>query len=281
MEIYNSKLLLQQRLNKARDGGASIGFVPTMGALHEGHFSLIRSAKGQNNIVVVSIFVNPTQFNDANDYNKYPRDISDDIRKLKGLLDQGDIVFAPSEAEMYPEKDNSVFDFGYLDTIMEGKHRPGHFKGVAQIVNKLLSLVMPDKAYFGEKDYQQLIIIKDIVRQMQLPVEIVPCSIVRETSGLALSSRNKLLTPKQKDSAKEIYKTLIHAKMLAEQYTVEELKQWVVDNINSNPLMNIEYFDIVDDKTLKSVNDWNENNKKIGCIAVMLDNIRLIDNIRF
>jgi pantoate--beta-alanine ligase len=281
MEIYNSKLLLQQRLNKARDGGASIGFVPTMGALHEGHFSLIRSAKGQNNIVVVSIFVNPTQFNDANDYNKYPRDISDDIRKLKGLLDQGDIVFAPSEAEMYPEKDNSVFDFGYLDTIMEGKHRPGHFKGVAQIVNKLLSLVMPDKAYFGEKDYQQLIIIKDIVRQMQLPVEIVPCSIVREISGLALSSRNKLLTPKQKDSAKEIYKTLIHAKMLAEQYTVEELKQWVVDNINSNPLMNIEYFDIVDDKTLKSVNDWNENNKKIGCIAVMLDNIRLIDNIRF
>ncbi len=281
MEIYNSKLLLQQRLNKARDGGASIGFVPTMGALHEGHFSLIRSAKGQNNIVVVSIFVNPTQFNDANDYNKYPRDISDDIRKLKGLLDEGDIVFAPSEAEMYPEKDNSVFDFGYLDTIMEGKHRPGHFNGVAQIVNKLLSLVMPDKAYFGEKDYQQLIIIKDIVRQMQLPVEIVPCSIVRETSGLALSSRNKLLTPKQKDSAKEIYKTLIHAKMLAEQYTVEELKQWVVDNINSNPLMNIEYFDIVDDKTLKSVNDWNENNKKIGCIAVMLDNIRLIDNIRF
>ena len=281
MEIYNSKLLLQQRLNKARDGGASIGFVPTMGALHEGHFSLIRSAKGQNNIVVVSVFVNPTQFNDANDYNKYPRDISDDIKKLKGLLDQGDIVFAPSEAEMYPEKDNSVFDFGYLDTIMEGKHRPGHFNGVAQIVNKLLSLVMPDKAYFGEKDYQQLIIIKDIVRQMQLPVEIVPCSIVRETSGLALSSRNKLLTPKQKDSAKEIYKTLIHAKMLAEQYTVEELKQWVVDNINSNPLMNIEYFDIVDDKTLKSVNDWNENNKKIGCIAVMLDNIRLIDNIRF
>lgn len=281
MEIYNSKLLLQQRLNKARDGGASIGFVPTMGALHEGHFSLIRSAKGQNNIVVVSVFVNPTQFNDANDYNKYPRDISDDIRKLKGLLDQGDIVFAPSEAEMYPEKDNSVFDFGYLDTIMEGKHRPGHFKGVAQIVSKLLSLVMPDKAYFGEKDYQQLIIIKDLVRQVQLPVEIVPCSIVRETSGLALSSRNKLLTPKQKDSAKEIYKTLIHAKMLAEQYTVEELKQWVVDNINSNPLMNIEYFDIVDDKTLKSVNDWNENNKKIGCIAVMLDNIRLIDNIRF
>jgi len=281
MEIYNSKLLLQQRLNKARDGGASIGFVPTMGALHEGHFSLIRSAKGQNNIVVVSIFVNPTQFNDANDYNKYPRDISDDIKKLKGLLDQGDIVFAPSEAEMYPEKDNSVFDFGYLDTIMEGKHRPGHFNGVAQIVNKLLSLVMPDKAYFGEKDYQQLIIIKDIVRQVQLPVEIVPCSIVRETSGLALSSRNKLLTPKQKDSAKEIYKTLIHAKMLAEQYTVEELKQWVVDNINSNLLMNIEYFDIVDDKTLKSVNDWNENNKKIGCIAVMLDNIRLIDNIRF
>lgn len=281
MEIYNSKLLLQQRLNKARDGGASIGFVPTMGALHEGHFSLIRSAKGQNNIVVVSIFVNPTQFNDANDYNKYPRDISDDIKKLKGLLDQGDIVFAPSEAEMYPEKDNSVFDFGYLDTIMEGKHRPGHFNGVAQIVNKLLSLVMPDKAYFGEKDYQQLIIIKDLVRQVQLPVEIVPCSIVRETSGLALSSRNKLLTPKQKDSAKEIYKTLIHAKMLAEQYTVEELKQWVVDNINSNLLMNIEYFDIVDDKTLKSVNDWNENNKKIGCIAVMLDNIRLIDNIRF
>ena len=281
MEIYNSKLLLQQRLNKARDGGASIGFVPTMGALHEGHFSLIRSAKGQNNIVVVSIFVNPTQFNDANDYNKYPRDISDDIRKLKGLLDELDIVFAPSEAEMYPEKDNSVFDFGYLDTIMEGKHRPGHFNGVAQIVNKLLSLVMPDKAYFGEKDYQQLIIIKDLVRQVQLPVEIVPCSIVRETSGLALSSRNKLLTPKQKDSAKEIYKTLIHAKMLAEQYTVEELKQWVVDNINSNLLMNIEYFDIVDDKTLKSVNDWNENNKKIGCIAVMLDNIRLIDNIRF
>lgn len=281
MEIYNTKLQIQQRLNKARKDGASIGFVPTMGALHEGHFSLVRCAKEDNDIVVISIFVNPTQFNDASDYSNYPRDISDDLDKLKGLLDDRDIIFAPSEAEMYPEKDTRKFDFGYLGNIMEGKHRPGHFNGVAQIVSKLFKLVMPNKAYFGEKDYQQLIVIKHLAMQMQLPVEIMPCSIVREPSGLALSSRNKLLSPEQRKSAQEISKTLFHAKSLAGQYNVDELKQWVTDKINSNPLMNIEYFDIVDDETLKSVNSWVENNKKIGCIAVLLDNIRLIDNIRF
>ena len=194
-------------LSVFRKQGKSIGLVPTMGALHEGHLSLIDASLRSNDITVISIFVNPTQFNDRKDFEKYPRDLDKDLEliRLKGC----DLVFAPSEEEIYPEKDTRVFDFGTLDKYMEGKYRPGHFNGVAQIVSRLFDIIEPDRAYFGEKDFQQLVIIKNLVQQLNLPVEIVPCPIIRESDGLAMSSRNRLLTPEQRKSASKISKVLL------------------------------------------------------------------------
>ncbi len=281
MIVYSQKIQLREYLEEARNKHISIGFVPTMGALHEGHFSLIESAKKGNDLVVVSIFVNPTQFNDPGDYNKYPRNIPDDINKLEHYLNENDVVFTPSEKEMYPEEDKRNFNFGYLEEIMEGKYRPGHFNGVAKIVSKLFEVVKPHRVYFGEKDYQQLVIIKNLVEQLKMSVKIISCPIIREPSGLALSSRNRLLSAHQKENAIEISRVLFEAKQLAGEYSVQGLKKWVVDIINSNSFLNTDYFEIVDDSTLKTIKNWDEDNKKIGCIAVFLDNIRLIDNIRF
>ncbi len=255
----------------------SIGFVPTMGALHEGHLSLVRQAVAENPVVVVSIFVNPTQFNDPKDLENYPRTLEDDLMLLEptGCT----LVFAPNAKEVYPEPDLRKFNFGTLEQVMEGEHRPGHFNGVAQVVSKLFDMVRPNNAYFGLKDFQQLAIIKNMVKQLRLPIEIVPCDIVRETNGLAMSSRNKLLTSEQRENAALISETLFKTKELKRYKSVDELKEWVVENINNSPFLDVEYFEIVDDEQLQPVRNWNEKNTKIGCVAAFCGKIRLIDNV--
>jgi pantoate--beta-alanine ligase len=268
------------RLEIERLGGdKSVGFVPTMGALHEGHLSLVKQAAADNSVVVVSIFVNPTQFNDPKDLEHYPRTLENDLKLLEPS--GCSIVFAPNSGEVYPETDLRKFNFGKLEMVMEGKHRPGHFNGVAQVVSRLFDMVNPDKSYFGLKDFQQLAIVKNMVKQLQLPVEIVPCAIIRENSGLAMSSRNELLTDEQRKNAAVISETLFKAKELKEGKSVEELTEWVIREINKNPILNVEYFEIVDDEQLQPIKSWNEENTKVGCVAVFCGKIRLIDNIVF
>ena len=278
MKLVGTVKQLQEELGK-QGSKAGIGFVPTMGALHEGHLSLVKRAVAENQAVVVSIFVNPTQFNDPKDLERYPRTLEADLALLKHTGCK--FVFAPSVNEVYPEEDTRKFNFGKLEKVMEGKFRPGHFNGVAQVVSRLFDMVKPDKAYFGLKDFQQLAIIKNMVKQLDLPVEIVPCEIVREKSGLAMSSRNELLSPEQRENAVLISKTLFRAKELITEKNVNDLRNWVVGEINKNPYLDVEYFEIVDDEQLQTVTDWNEKNTKVGCIAVFCGKIRLIDNIVF
>lgn len=278
MKLVGTVKDLRQELMK-QGGSASVGFVPTMGALHEGHLSLVRKAVAENQVVVVSIFVNPTQFNDPKDLERYPRTLEADMKLLESTGCH--LVFAPSVSEVYPEPDSRKFNFGTLETVMEGKFRPGHFNGVAQVVSKLFDMVQPGKAYFGLKDFQQLAIIKNMVKQLNLPVEIVPCEIVREKSGLAMSSRNELLTSEQRSNAAIISKTLNAAKELCNKKNVHELTEWVVETINKNPFLDVEYFEIVDDEQLQPVKSWDEKNTKVGCVAVFCGKIRLIDNIVF
>ncbi|WP_346861811.1 pantoate--beta-alanine ligase [uncultured Draconibacterium sp.] len=267
---------LQHELSKlgATD---SLGFVPTMGALHRGHLSLVEQSVANNTHTVVSVFVNPTQFNDPKDLERYPRTLENDLKLLEPSA--CNIVFAPSTGEVYPEPDLRKFNFGKLEEVMEGAHRPGHFNGVAQVVSKLFAMVNPDKAYFGLKDFQQLAIIKNMVKQLQLRVEIVPCAIIREESGLAMSSRNELLTAEQRENAKIISETLFKAKELMGQKSVEELVKWVLETINKNPFLNVEYFEIVDDEQLQAIKSWDEKNTKVACVAAFCGKIRLIDNI--
>lgn len=260
-------------------GNGTIGFVPTMGALHKGHISLVEKAVKENDIVVVSIFVNPTQFNDKSDLERYPRNLDADLKLLEKTGCH--IVFAPGVDEVYPEPDTRKFNFGSLETVMEGKHRPGHFNGVAQVVSKLFDMVRPNKAYFGLKDFQQLAVIKSMVRQLNLSVEIVPCPIIREKSGLAMSSRNELLTPEERQNAATISETLFQSKELTGKKSVHELKKWVIETINKNPFLTVEYFEIVDDMQLQPVNSWDEKNIKVGCVAVYCGKVRLIDNVVF
>lgn len=267
---------LQKAIERAGALG-SVGFVPTMGALHSGHLSLVKQATAENKMVVVSIFVNPTQFNDKTDLERYPRTLEKDIQLLEPTGCH--IVFAPGVNEIYPEPDTRKFDFGALETVMEGKHRPGHFNGVAQVVSKLFEMVQPTRAYFGLKDFQQLAIIKNMVKQLQLDVEIVPCPIIREKSGLAMSSRNELLSSEERKNAALISETLFKAKELSGQKSVNELTRWVIDTINKNPFLDVEYFEIVDDTHLQRVKSWEEKNTKVGCVAVFCGKVRLIDNI--
>ena len=278
MLLINTIKELQNKLYDWRETG-TIGFVPTMGALHQGHLSLVEQAVSENQIVVVSIFVNPTQFNDSSDLEKYPRTLESDLEFLKSTGCQ--FVFVPNVKEVYPEPDNSKFNFGKLETVMEGKHRPGHFNGVAQVVSKLFDMVKPNKAYFGLKDFQQLAIIKSMVNQFNLPVEIVSCPIIREGSGLAMSSRNELLTSEQRKNASLLFEILSKAKEQKGEKTVTEIKDWVIENINKNSFLNVEYFEIVDDIHLQSVAKWNDKKRKIGCVAAFCGNVRLIDNIYF
>lgn len=258
---------------------AAVGFVPTMGALHRGHLTLVEQAVRENPVVVVSIFVNPTQFNDANDLKRYPRNLEADMKLLEGT--GCSLVFAPEPEEIYPEPDTRRFNFGDLETVMEGKHRPGHFNGVAQVVSRLFDIVRPQKAYFGLKDFQQLAIINAMVKQLSLPVEIIACDIIREDSGLAMSSRNELLTPAQRKEAALIYETLTRATQLAGEKSVQELGQWVRETINNSPALNVEYFEVVDSESIQPVSDWSAEGGKTGCIAVYCGKIRLIDNVRF
>ncbi|WP_445201876.1 pantoate--beta-alanine ligase [Tenuifilum sp.] len=270
---------LKTMLQGFRSEGKSIGFVPTMGALHKGHVSLVERSVAENDITVVSIFVNPTQFNDKNDLKNYPRMPEKDIAMLEAA--GVNVVFMPTESEIYPEPDTRVFDFGMLDKVMEGKFRPGHFNGVAQVVSKLFDIVEPHRAYFGQKDYQQLAIIRAMVRMLGYRIEIVGCPIVREPDGLAMSSRNLLLTPEHRKSAPLIYQTLAEARNKTNELSVKEMIDWVVNGINSDPNLKVEYFELADADSLLPVQGWDHPNGIVGCIAVWAGNIRLIDNMMF
>ena len=260
-----------------KSANCTSGLVPTMGALHAGHASIVKRARKECGLVVVSVFVNPTQFNDPNDLKNYPRTPDADLALLESL--GVDIVFMPTVEEMYPEKDTRTFDFGLIDKVLEGAHRPGHFNGVAQIVSKLFALAPCDKAYFGEKDFQQIAIIRDMVRQMNTPIEIVPCPIVRGDDGLALSSRNTLLTPECRKSAPLIYATLKKGAEMKGSKSIAELIDWVTKTINADHNLKVEYFAVVNASTFQDIESWDTPCDKRGCIAVQAGNVRLIDNI--
>lgn len=273
--ITNSEELRRALGSRDRSG---IGFVPTMGALHAGHRSLVERARRECATVVVSVFVNPTQFNDKTDLKNYPRTPEADLRLLEEV--GADYVFMPSVEEVYPEPDTRTFDFGMIDKVMEGATRPGHFNGVAQVVSRLFDLVKPAKAYFGEKDFQQIAVIREMVRQLRSPVEIIPCPIVRGEDGLALSSRNTLLDTDHRTAAPYIYKVLKAAVEKSHQTTPDQLAAWVTAQVESNPLLKVIYFQVVDAATMQQVRTWEESPAIQGCIAVQAGDIRLIDNIK-
>lgn len=279
MKLIQTIKELRAELDTLRKEGKSVGLVPTMGALHAGHASLVKRAVAENDVVVVSDFVNPTQFNDQNDLLKYPRTLEADCK----LLDSCGVtfVFAPSVEEIYPEPDTRQFSYAPLDTVMEGKFRPGHFNGVCQIVSKLFMIVEPDRAYFGEKDFQQLAIIREMVRKYPFNLQIVGCPIVREDDGLALSSRNARLSSEQRTQALQISRTLFASVEYAKAHTLAETKAFVEKAIEEAEGLTIEYFEIVDGDTLQTVSEWNDSNYIVGCITVYCGEVRLIDNIKY
>lgn len=277
MKVVATKAELKNILDAFREEGKRIALVPTMGALHEGHASLVRRSVAENDVTVVSVFVNPTQFNDKNDLQNYPRTLDADCNLLEKV--GADIVFAPNVEEMYPEEDTRVFSFAPLDTVMEGAFRPGHFNGVAQIVSKLFYAVEPDKAYFGEKDFQQLAIIREMVRQLALDVEIVGCPIVREHDGLAMSSRNTLLSSEERERALTISRTLFQSLEYAKSNSLLETKAFVENVINNTSGLQLEYYQIVDGNTLQEIEEWSDSEYVVGCIALFCGKVRLIDNI--
>lgn len=259
---------------------AEIGFVPTMGALHQGHMSLVRQARKENRVVVVSVFVNPTQFNDPNDLHSYPRTPEADLEMLRA--EGADIVFMPATEEIYPEPDNRVFDFGNIDKVMEGATRPGHFNGVAQVVSRLFNLVNPARAYFGQKDFQQVAIIKAMVAQQGFDIEIRVCPTVREQDGLAMSSRNTLLDSEHREAAPKIYQAMQQGVIKAgEGMSPQEVERFVTEQINSEGILEVIYFKIVNSETLDPALSWDEQGGIQGCVAVRAGSVRLIDNISF
>lgn len=273
--VYTVNELKQELASVDMSG---VGFVPTMGALHAGHRSLVEKARKECETVVVSVFVNPTQFNDKNDLKHYPRTPEADEALLKEA--GADIVFMPSVEEVYPEPDTRIFDFGQIDKVMEGATRPGHFNGVAQVVSRLFDMVNPAKAYFGEKDFQQIAVIKAMVKQLGLNVEIVECPIIRGEDGLALSSRNTLLTAEHRAAAPHIYATIKQCADKMQAMTPVELCEWVKLEVESNPLLKVIYFQAVDALSMQQISAWSESERVQGCIAVQAGEIRLIDNIR-
>lgn len=279
MKIYTEVASLQQEISRLKKSGHTIGFVPTMGALHDGHLSLVSQARNSAGITVASIFVNPKQFNDPEDLRRYPRTPEKDA----GMLEKAgcDILFMPDEKEMYPPDFHLDYKVGYLDELMEGKHRKGHFQGVVTVVYRLFMIVQPDMAFFGEKDYQQYVIIRKMAEDLHLPVQVIPCPIIREPDGLAMSSRNQLLTPEHRAHAPLIARTMLGAREKMRTLSPEQLKQWVAESINQDPYLELEYFEVVDSGTLLPVNTWNEKNSLIACIAVWAGKIRLIDNLKF
>lgn len=270
---------LQALLARERGLGKSIGLVPTMGALHEGHASLARRSVSENDVTVVSIFLNPTQFNDKTDLEKYPRTLEADCRLLEECGVQ--VAFAPSVEEVYPEPDTRTFSYPPTDAVMEGAMRPGHFNGVCQIVSKLFSYVEPDRAYFGEKDYQQIAVIRRMVDDLGLKLDIVPCPVVREKSGLAMSSRNTLLTDEERTLAANIYRVLEESKSI--KAGVRETHDYVVESINAIQGLKVQYYSIVDGCTLAEIESWDDAESVVGCITVFCGSqpIRLIDHIRY
>lgn len=279
MKLIRTISELRAELDAFRKAGKTIGLVPTMGALHAGHASLVKRAVAENEVVVVSDFVNPTQFNDQNDLLKYPRTLEADCALLEKC--GATLVFAPSVEEIYPEPDTRQFSYAPLDTVMEGKYRPGHFNGVCQIVSKLFLIVEPDRAYFGEKDFQQLAIIREMVRKYPFDIQIVGCPIVREEDGLALSSRNARLTPEQRKEAVQISRALFASVDFGKSRVLRETKEYVEQCIRRAPGLELEYFEIVDGNTLQPVNAWDESNYIVGCITVYCGDVRLIDNIKY
>ena len=276
MKVVNTVAELNAALAPLKREG--VGFVPTMGALHAGHRSLVERARRENDTVVVSVFVNPTQFNDKNDLKNSPRTPEADCAILEAA--GADIVFMPTVEVIYPEPDTRQFDFGMVDKVMEGATRPGHFNGVAQVVSRLFALVNPARAYFGEKDFQQIAVIKAMVEQLAIDIEIVECAIVRGEDGLALSSRNELLTPEHRAAAPHIYATISQCASKMETMSPAELTEWVVSTIDENPLLKTIYFEAVDARTMQRVEKWSDSERIQGCCAVQAGNIRLIDNIR-
>ena len=279
MKVIHTIEDLQAGLSVLKAQGKKVGLVPTMGALHAGHASLVKRSVNENDVTVVSVFVNPTQFNDKNDLVKYPRTLEADCKLLEDC--GATLVFAPSVEEMYPEPDTRQFGYAPLDTVMEGAFRPGHFNGVCQIVSKLFDAVKPHRAYFGEKDFQQLAIIREMVRQMKFDLEIVGCPIVREEDGLALSSRNARLSSDERENALNISRTLFKSRTFAATHSVSETQKMVEDAIEAAPGLRLEYFEIVDGNTLQKINDWENTSYAVGCITVFCGEVRLIDNIKY
>ncbi len=281
MKVFDKIVDLQNQLFEDRKKGKQIGLVPTMGALHEGHASLVRRSVHENDVTVVSVFVNPTQFNDKNDLKNYPRTLDADCK----LLDEcgADYVLAPSVEEMYPTPDTRQFEYPPVSTVMEGAHRPGHFNGVCQVVSRLFYIVKPDRAYFGEKDWQQIAVVKAMIRHLGIPVQIVECDIVRDADGLAKSSRNTLLAPDERAIAPNIYKALKKSIEYAKSHTVQETHDQVVSEINSIDGLDVEYFSIVDGNTLQDIASWDDTPYVVGCITVYCGKtpIRLIDHIKY
>lgn len=284
MQIITTKLELSNQMAACIRQGKSIGFVPTMGALHAGHASLVKQACAENAVCVVSVFVNPTQFNNKEDLLKYPRNIKKDAELLADL--GVDFVFAPTPEEMYSQEEMQqefAFDFAGLDQVMEGKMRPGHFNGVVQVVSRLFDLVQPTRAYFGEKDFQQLAIIHHMVERSSLSerytgLKIVDCPIVRENSGLAMSSRNERLSEQEKQTAVTISQTLFDSLQWAKTASVKEVQQRVIDSINNVDGLEVEYYEIIDKNTLQPTDVWDN---AVGCVTVYCGPVRLIDNIRY
>lgn len=281
MKVFSKIVDLQNQLFEDRKNGKEIGLVPTMGALHEGHASLVRRSVKENGITVVSVFVNPTQFNDKNDLKNYPRTLDADCQLLDAC--GADYVLVPSVEEMYPTPDTRQFEFPPVSTVMEGAHRPGHFNGVCQVVSRLFYIVKPNRAYFGEKDWQQIAVVKAMVKQLGLKVQIVECDIVRDADGLARSSRNTLLAKDERAIAPAIYKTLKESISYAKTHTVGETHDFVVNTINAVDGLEVEYFSIVDGNTLQDIAAWDDTPYVVGCITVYCGKtpIRLIDHIKY
>ncbi len=280
MKVVSTIQELQEILKST--GLTPVGLVPTMGALHKGHLSLVNNAVTLCPVAVVSIYVNPTQFNDKNDLKNYPRTINEDLVTLRKALRKQDLVFTPDDKEMYPVEDKREFHFGNLDNVMEALHRPGHFNGVGQVVSKLFEIVKPDFAFFGQKDFQQLAVIRELARQKEYAVKIIGCPIIREEDGLAMSSRNTLLDPGIRKKAGIIYKTIYRASAMIRDHDIPEVEDYVIRTIENLEGFSVEYFNIVDDKELKPVTtraQFKKGMRYFGCIAVKAGKIRLIDNI--
>lgn len=278
MKVFTKNAELSREMAR---GAGRTGLVPTMGALHEGHLSLVEKCRAECDRAVVSVFVNPTQFNDPNDLKNYPRTEEADLALLEktGV----DYVLMPSVEDIYPQKDTRVFDLGTTDKTMEGAHRPGHFNGVAQVVSRLFDIVRPERAYFGEKDFQQIAVIRRMVEIEKFPIEIVDCPICREADGLALSSRNVRLTPENRAQAPMIHKTLLESVDWADTLPLDETRRKVVAQLNAIPCMEVEYYEIVDPLTMQPLQSWDtpHNGNAVGCITCYCGDVRLIDNIKY